>query len=170
MKNNKTQKALKQLEEIALRLLIRKRILKEVEEILPTQSDADNIQIMSGDIKKIRSILATLYKDAIDAQKENQSPSPYMDAYMKVILAMLPITSALGDTRILAGALKQGKLQLGNNSEFKLGSSLTAPKKTPPPPPPLPPKVNIPKKLPPVPPTVKKPGSIPPPPPPPPRK
>ena len=154
MKSKKTQNALKQLQEIALRLAIRKQIIKEAEAILPTQSDAENIEIMSSDVKKIRAVLATLYKDAMDAQKENESPSPYMDAYTNLLMVMLPITGALSNAAILGGALKQGKLPLGGGSEVKLGKSVTAPKKTPPPVPPLPPKVSIPPiiKLPPVPP------------------
>lgn len=181
VRNTVREELLNELTAIAKRFAKNNKLLKEENTaILPSQKDAENIQIMAGDVKKIRSILTTLYKDAIDAQKENETPSAYMDAYVKILLTMLPITGALMDAQFLAGALKLGKLPLGGGSEFKLGNSVTAPKKTPPPPPPLPPKVPLPpkqklpptpppppgKKLPPPPPSSRKPTGPPPPPPP----
>lgn len=168
VRNTVREELLNELTAIAKRFAKNNKLLKEENTaILPSQKDAENIQIMAGDVKKIRSILTTLYKDAIDAQKENETPSAYMDAYVKILLTMLPITGALMDAQFLAGALKLGKLPLGGGSEFKLGNSVTAPKKTPPPPPPLPPKVPLPpkQKLPPTPPPPPK-GKTPPPPPP----
>ena len=171
VRNTVREELLNELASIAKRFAKNNKLLKEEDSaILPSQKDAENIQIMAGDVKKIRSILTTLYKDAIDAQKENETPSAYMDAYVKILLSMLPITGALMDAQFLAGALKQGKLPLGGGSEFKLGNSVTAPKKTPPPPPPLPPKVPLPpkQKLPPTPPPPPKgtsTGKTPPPPP-----
>jgi hypothetical protein len=150
-KHKVREELLGELATIAKRFAKNNKLLKEVDgAILPSQNDVENIQIMAADIKKIRSILATLYKDAMDAQKENETPSMFMDAYVKILMSMLPITGALMDAQLLAGALKQGKLGLGGGSEFKLGSSVTAPKKTAPPTPPLPPKVPLPplKKLP----------------------
>ena len=187
---NKTNKNLKQLVEQEVRNVVREELLnqlttiakrfaknnkllkEETSAILPSQNDAENIEIMASDVKKIRSILATLYKDAMDAQKENETPSAYMDAYVKILMSMLPITGALMNAQFLAGALKQGKLALGGGSEFKLGNSVTAPKKTPPPVPPLPPKLPLPpkQKLPPVPPPPPGRKVPPPPPPPPPRR
>lgn len=156
------KKALNELASIAIRLA--KRKLNE--DITPAQSDLDNIEILSGDVKKIRNLLATMYKDVLIDKKENENPSVYMDAYMKLILAMLPITGAMMSANLLGGALKQGKLNLGAGSELKLSSSITAPTKTPPPPPPLPPKLPMPAKakLPPLPIPTKK-GPPPPPPP-----
>ena len=168
IRNAIRDQSLAELAQIAKRLAKNSKLLKEADgAILPSQKDAENIEIMAGDVKKIRGILTSLYKDAIDAQKENETPSAYMDAYVKILLTMLPITGALMDAQFLAGALKQGKLMLGPGSEFKLGNSVTAPKKTPPPPPPLPPKVPLPpkQKLPPTPPPPPK-GKTPPPPPP----
>lgn len=154
------KKALNELTSIAIRLA--KNKLNE--EIMPAQSDLDNIEILSSDVKKIRNLLATMYKDVLTDKKENENPSVYMDAYMKLILAMLPITGAMMSANLLGGALKQGKLNLGAGSDLKLGSSIAAPTKTPPPMPPMPPKLPMPPKmkLPPLPPVVKK-GPPPPP-------
>lgn len=154
VRNAIREEMLTELGAIAKRIGQKSLLLKEADAVLPSQKDAENIEIMAGDVKKIRGILTTLYKDAIDAQKENETPSAYMDAYVKLLLTMLPITGALMNAQFLAGALKQGKLPLGGGSEFKLGNSVTAPKKTPPPPPPLPPKISLPpkQKLPPTPP------------------
>jgi len=144
VRNAIREQMLTELASIAERIVSKSVLLKEADQTLPTQKDAENIEIMAGDVKKLTSILATLYKDALDAQKENQAPSPYMDAYIKLVLAMLPITSALKNAAVLGGALKQGTLSLGGDSKYNLGKSITAPKKTPPPIPPIPPKVNIP--------------------------
>ena len=144
IRNAIREQMLIELGNIAERITKKSNLLKEADEMLPTQKDAENIEIMAGDVKKLTGILATLYKDAMDAQKENQAPSPYMDAYIKLVLAMLPITSALKNAGVLGGALKQGKLSLGGGSQYNLGKSATAPKPTPPPVPPIPPKLSIP--------------------------
>lgn len=172
IRNEIRNELLSELMQINKKYTKKHKRLKEQTQVLPSQKDAENIELMSTDVTKIRTILAALYKDALVAQKENENPSAFMDAYTKLLLSMLPIVGALGNVQMLAGALKAGKLPLGNNSEFKLGSSLTAPKKTPPPPPPLPPKVTVPpkNKLPPVPPLPSKKGVPPPPPPPPPKR
>ena len=183
IRNAIREEMLTELGQIAERIVKNNGVLNEADAMLPTQKDAENIEIMAGDVKKITSILATLYKDAMDAQKENETPSPYMDAYTKLLLAMLPITSALKNSGVLGGALKQGKLALGGGSQYNLGTSISAPKKTPPPIPPMPPKVSIPpvnklpqapkkfgpppvppKKQGPPPPPTRKPGTPPPPP------
>jgi len=175
IRNAIREEMLTELGNIAERITKKSNLLKEADEMLPTQKDAENIEIMAGDVQKIIGILSTLYKDAAEAQRENETPSPYMDAYTKLLLAMLPITSALKNSGVLGGALKQGKLSLGGGSQYNLGTSISAPKKTPPPPPPMPPKINVPpaKKLPPPvppkkqgppPPPTRKPGTPPPPP------
>ena len=166
------RKLLNELTSIAIKLA--KKKLNE--DITPAQSDLDNIEILASDVKKIRSLLATMYKDVLTDKKENENPSVYMDAYMKLILAMLPITGAMMSADILGGALKQGKITIGAGSELSLKSSISKPTKVPPPMPPLPPKITIPKKLPPLPPIPGKKGPPPPPipgkkgPPPPPKK
>lgn len=163
------KKTLKQLTEIAVKIAKRQLLLKEAAAPTPSQSDLDNMELLADDVKKVKAILASMYKDVMADIKANENPSVYMDAYMKLILAMFPITAAMMDAGILAGALKQGKLALGSGAELKLGN--TAPTKSSPPIQSLPPKVSLPPKgkLPPVPP---KPGkqSIPPPPPPPPNR
>lgn len=148
------KKALNELALIAIKLAKKKLS----ENTTPAQSDLDNIEILATDVKKIRSLLASMYNDVLKDKRENENPSVYMDAYMKLILAMLPITGALMSAPSLGGALKQGKLPLGGGSEIKLGSSVAAPTKTPPPMPPLPPKLPMPtkSKLPPLPPPIKK--------------
>ncbi len=93
IRNAIRNQSLAELAQIAERFAKNGKLLKEEDGgILPSQKDAENIQIMAGDVKKIRGILTTLYKDAIDAQKENETPSAYMDAYVKLLLTMLPIT------------------------------------------------------------------------------
>ena len=145
------KKLLKELADLAIKIADRHK-LNEAAMPTPSQSDLDNIEILATDIKKIRTLLAGLYKDVAADKKETENPSVYMDAYMKLILSMLPITTALMDARFLGGALKQGKLSIGSNAEIKLGSSMNAPTNSPPPIPPSPPKVSLPSKIPPVPP------------------
>jgi hypothetical protein len=145
------KKLLSELADLAIKIANRYK-LNEATAPIPSQSDLDNIEILADDIAKIRTLLGRLYKDVAADKKETENPSVYMDAYMKLILTMLPITGALMDAKFLAGALKQGKLPLGGGSEIKLGSSMNAPTKNPPPIPPLPPKITFPSKLPPLPP------------------
>lgn len=177
MKKDTMESYTKSLEEIASKWSKLSKKINEVDTppnaakggVLPSQSDAENIEIMSADVKKVRTLLANLYKDLQDAYKDNKgAPSVYLDAYGRLLMAMVPITSALLSAQYIGGSLKQGSIDLGSGSKLQLQKSVSSPKPTPPPTPPPVPKVQVPpvKKLPPVPPPPPGKKSVPPPPPP----
>jgi hypothetical protein len=130
--------------------------LNEADEIKLTQLEIDTLKSFEDDLKTIKQFAGTVFKEVLEAQskftKQYGFSSAVFDNYMKIVMNMVPITTTLGNTEFLLGAMKQGKF----GSEIKL-SNVPPNSPKPPPVPPMPPKVKVPPpvKMPPPPPTKK---------------
>lgn len=127
--------------------LIRKEIKAALKEagfdVKLTKIELDTLKSFESDLQQIKNFAGEVFKDVLNAQKKFKdqygTTSAVFDAYMKIIMTMVPTTVTLQNPLILLGAIKQGKF----GSEVKLSSE--PPKNAaPPPPPPLPPKTSMP--------------------------
>ena len=122
---------------------------------VPTAEDLEDMKVLSTEITKVTKLFYNIYNQLKTYTNSNKNPSPYLDAYGRILIGMTMPLQTLANPGMLAGAMTKGVLKM----EIDLKKSVNAPSKTPPPLPPKPPVIKMP---PPPPPTAKK-GPPPPP-------
>ena len=124
---------------------------------VPTAEDLEDMKVLSTEITKVTKLFFNIYNQLKGYTNSNKNPSPYLDAYGRILIGMTTPLQTLANPGMLAGAMTRGFLKI----EIDLKKSVNAPSKTPPPLPPKPPTIQMPpppppKKGPPPPPPIPK--------------
>ena len=112
---------------------------------VPTAEDLEDMKVLSTEITKVTKLFYNIYSQLKTYTNSNKNPSPYLDAYGRILIAMTAPLQTLANPGMLAGAMAKGILKM----EVDLKKSVNAPSKTPPPLPVKPPIVKMPPPLPP---------------------